>query len=108
MAELPDAIVVKLDELTWGELEELEHLAGPEATDALLTGNVRPSTMVPLLWITLRRTDPEVTIEQVRAIPMSTEISVEGETANPTPNGEVKTLPRSPTSITSAQASSNA
>jgi hypothetical protein len=102
------AIEIRLDQLTWGELEELESLAGPEATDALMAGNVRPSAMVPLMWITLRRADPTVTIEAVRALPMSTEIRVRGETANPTANGEVKRSPRSPTSTTSARASSSA
>jgi hypothetical protein len=85
---MAEDVVIRLDELTWGELEELERLAGPEATEALMAGNVRPSAMVPLMWITMRRADPAVTIEAVRLMPITTPIRVEGEAANPTVGGD--------------------
>jgi hypothetical protein len=103
-----DEIVINLGELTWGELEEVERLAGPEATDSLMAGNVRPSAMVPLMWIVMRRSDPALAIDAVRAMPMTTPIRVEGEAANPTANGEVKPSPDSATSTASARASSGA
>lgn len=101
-----DEIVIRLDELTWGELEELEKLAGSEATDSLMAGNVRPSAMVPLIWITLRRKDPAVTLEDVRSMRMLTPLRVEGEPVDPTVNGASKDSPLSATSSGSVRASS--
>lgn len=62
-----DEIVVRLDELTHGEMEEIEQHAGLEAFEAFLSG--RPSIRVRnvLEWIVRRKVEPGLTLEQVRS-----------------------------------------
>lgn len=81
-----EELVIDLSALTWGELEEIEKHAGPEAASNLMEGKVLPSATVVLLWIIQRRKDPSFTLDDARRLPITTPLRVEnGE--NPTAAG---------------------
>jgi hypothetical protein len=102
-----EEIVINLSQLTWGEMEELEHHAGAEAASALFAGNVLPSATVVLLWIVKRKTDPSFTLDDARRLPITQAVSVD-DTTNPTQGNGAKVSPPSATSTDSAPASSSA
>lgn len=52
--------------LTLGELEEIEQYAGTIPTARFMAGRWSPKVMVAWAWVSLRRTDPAVTIDDVR------------------------------------------
>jgi hypothetical protein len=68
MMELPEEITIDFDELTLGDVEQLEEIAGPEAADRALEGKVGGKALVALAYITLRKTNPEVTLDDVRKV----------------------------------------
>lgn len=70
---LPDGVTIDfypslLDDLSLGELELLDELAGDSWLDELKEGRAKPRTMTALAYIVLRRQYPDVTIEDVRAL----------------------------------------
>lgn len=70
---LPDGVTIDitpslLEDLTFGELEQLDELAGDGALDDITEGRAKPRTMTALAYIVLRRQYPDVTIEDVRAL----------------------------------------
>jgi hypothetical protein len=65
---MTDEPVVLLDPsaLTLGELEEIEEYAGYEALGRMLQGAFSPKVLVILTFLTMRRTNPAVTLAEVR------------------------------------------
>lgn len=64
----PVEVSLDLDSYTNGELEEIEELVGGNLTELTLGKPPPQKVLNGLLWITMRRTDPEVTIEDARAM----------------------------------------
>jgi hypothetical protein len=59
-------VSMDLDSYENGELEDAEELVGGNLTE-LTFGKLPPQkVMNALLWVTMRRTDPDITYEQVR------------------------------------------
>lgn len=90
----PLTLTVDLNDLTLGELADFEDAAGADAVDQLIgaskTGKgeqprMSAKTMVALVWIMQRRTDPSFTLEQARAVKV-TELAVD----TPKKNGRAK------------------
>jgi hypothetical protein len=67
-AEPPIEVSLDLDTYTNGELEELEDLTGVEVS--ALPTNRLPSQKVQnvLVWLTLRRANPDATLDDARAL----------------------------------------
>lgn len=74
-----------LEELTFGEHEELQAIAG-EDYDALLRGQLRPKALTALAYVQLRRRYPDVTLDDVRALKLSV-VRPAGTEPNPTGAG---------------------
>lgn len=74
-----DKVTIDLDELTFGELEEIQTIAGADAAAQLLDGVVSPAALVAVMYITGRKADPKLTLEDVRATKVTkVEIEVVG------------------------------
>ena len=59
-----------LDDLTLGELEDLEtHIGIPAQTliDRFAAGEISAAMMIAVIWVIGRRTDPDLTVDDVRA-----------------------------------------
>lgn len=74
-----------LADLTFGENEQLAEIAG-EDYEALMQGKIRPRALTALAYVKLRRTYPDVTLDDVRSLKMSV-IQPASETPNPTGAG---------------------
>ena len=71
-----EQLVIDLDSLTWGELEEIEGMIGGPATLSMLGGQVFPSAVVAVVFIVKRRDNPQLLIEEIRRIPTSAPIDI--------------------------------
>ena len=71
-----EQLVIDLDSLTWGELEEIEKMIGGPATLAMLGGQVFPSAVVAVVFIVKRRDNPQLLIEEIRRIPTTAPIDI--------------------------------
>jgi len=103
-----EQLVIDLDSLTWGELEEIEGMVGGPATLSMLGGQVFPSALVALVFVVKRRDNPQLLIEEVRRMPTSAPIDIrvgkqddgkENEGVDPTTavasNGDTPSTPSS-------------
>lgn len=79
-------LIIDLEQLTLGDLEEIERLAGADAMGQLFSGQIRASVLVPLLYVYKRKSDPAYTIEDARAVKV-TELDVDLREPNPTERG---------------------
>jgi hypothetical protein len=73
---LPDGVSVEigtsvLEEMTFGELEELAELGGETALEDIAAGRARPKALTALAYLVLRRSYPDVTIEDVRKLKLT-------------------------------------
>ena len=88
---LPEEISLDLDDLTLGELEDIEELTGMSIA-AISTANQDGTTPTRVLramaFVVLRRTIPEVTFEDCRAIRHSMIAGKPEDAADPTPSPE--------------------
>lgn len=57
-----------LNELSVGELVDLTDVAGDDALTDLGSAKVTPKALLALVWIMGRRTNPELTLDDARAI----------------------------------------
>ena len=71
-----------VDSMTLGEVEEFEELTGLSLED-LMSGRRTTKAMSTLIYLQERRTNPEYTIEDARALKIS-ELTVE-DAPDPTP-----------------------
>lgn len=71
-----EKIVVDMDSLTWGELEEIEKMVGGPTTLAMLGGQVFPSAVVALVYVVKRRDNPQLLLEEVRRLPIAADIDI--------------------------------
>lgn len=68
---MAEDIVIDLDTLTIGELEEGERIAGESFRMALEGKGTSMAALVALLFIVKRKVDPAVTLQDVRNMPLS-------------------------------------
>ena len=60
-----------LQDLTMGEIEEIEALAGESIATALAsTGTARTKTLIGIAWVQHRKTDPTFTLDKARKLTM--------------------------------------
>lgn len=71
MAETNETIRFDIDKMTLGELEQIEEIAGLDAVQRLQSGQMTAKTLLAVAFIVKRRTDPQVTLEEVRSIPVT-------------------------------------
>ena len=79
---MDEQIAFDLDEITLGEMEELEDLLGVEAVRDLMNGKGASAKMlVTLVYIFKRRTNPEFTMDEARKMKVTalSEKSAEGK-----------------------------
>jgi hypothetical protein len=60
-----------VDALTLGELVDLGDVIGDDAVAKLGEGKTSPKAVLALVWIAKRREDPTFTLEQARAVKVS-------------------------------------
>lgn len=73
-------IVLNVEDLTLGEIEEMEQAAGLKLSEL---GNGSAKATIALIWISQRRLDPAFTLEDARALKVA-----ELEFADPTAAGD--------------------
>jgi hypothetical protein len=73
MGENPQEIVVDADALTLGDLEDGAKIAGGDLMAALEGKETpTPTALIALLYIVRRKTQPDITLDEVRAMPVKT------------------------------------
>ena len=75
--------VINLDELTYGELDTFESIVGTLPTDGDMSKLPTGKTMIALGLISARRSDPSVTEQDIRDLPMGA-IEMVGSEVDPT------------------------
>lgn len=63
-----EVVVIDANTLTWGELEQVEEVTGRNATAELGRGQPSAKTMTALIWVFKKRTDPNFTLDDARAL----------------------------------------
>ena len=74
------------DQMLWGELSDLEDLLGCSLEDANLA---TAKGVLALAYIAVRRSQPAVTLDSLRALPMTEIELVEDDAVDPTPADKV-------------------
>jgi len=92
---MADDLVIDLDTLTLGDLEEGERIAGDGFRAALeQSGSPTMAALVALVYIVRRRAEPNVTLEDIRNMPITmignVRVKGAGAHANPTSVGDGK------------------
>lgn len=67
----PEPLNINLNDLTLGDLEDIEGVVGPETMRFVLRGDVTPKAMVALVWVAKRRDNPSFTLDDARRLPLS-------------------------------------
>lgn len=72
--ESPTVIDIDFDDLTFGEMEMIEDVIGifPDKVARLETDFPKSKFLTAFAWVAMRRTDPDITVEEVRARKMNT------------------------------------
>ncbi len=70
---------INLNDLTLGDLEDVENVVGPETMRYILRGDVTPKAMVALVWVAKRRDNPAFTLDDARKLSLSL-FTVEADT----------------------------
>ena len=63
-----DTIVLDLDDMTLGELEVIEEVAGAEAVMLLMAKQMTVKALIAVAYVVRRRTNPEFTVEDAKSI----------------------------------------
>jgi hypothetical protein len=89
-------VLLDPNDLTLGELEEIEDYAGYEALARMLAGVFSPRVLVVLTYLTAHRANPAVTLAEVRGWNLE-RIDVEGKKPARKPRPKVvKAAPEEP------------
>lgn len=86
-----ETLKVELDELTIGEVEDIEEVTGrhiAEIGQELVNGPVRAKTLKALTWILKRRDNPEFTLEDARGIKIDVWLNGQEPETQPDPPDE--------------------
>ena len=71
--------VISLDDMTYGEIEAFEDIVGFLPTDGDMSKVPVGKMMVALGYITARREDPSVTVDDIRALPVGSIVMADAE-----------------------------
>ena len=71
--------VISLDDMTYGEIEAFESIVGFLPTDGDMAGVPVGKMMIALGYITARRDDPSVTVDDIRALPVGSIVMADAE-----------------------------
>ncbi len=82
----PRELTLNVNDLTFGELEEIETITGKGVNEMLLNGQPNATLLVAMVWMALRKDDPNLTLDDVRAMSFGelNGISDGGGAPNPT------------------------
>lgn len=84
MSEKQVVKAVRMDEMTYGEMETLEDILGSfPTTEEDFESVPKAKLMIALAFISMRRDDPSVTLDDVRALPAGS-IKMEADEVDPT------------------------
>lgn len=75
--------VISFDDMTYGEIEAFEDIVGFLPMDGDMASVPVGKMMIALGFITARREDPSVTIDDIRALPVGSIVMADAE-VNPT------------------------
>ena len=78
-SEYKDIKVVSLDDMTYGEIEVFEDIVGFLPTDGDMSAVPVGKMMIALGYITARRDDPSVTVDDIRALPVGSIVMADAE-----------------------------
>lgn len=67
----PEPLNININDLTLGDLEDIEAVVGPEAMRLVMRGEVTPKAMVALVWVAKRKAAPGFTLDDARKMPLS-------------------------------------
>ena len=91
--ELPDEVAIDLDGMTLGEIEDVEDLTGMSlgAIGVALSESPSVKVMRALVYVILRRSNPELTFEETRDIELGALQAAmtgggSGDAVDPTPS----------------------
>lgn len=79
--------IIPLEELSMGELDMLEEVGGPTVIDDLSSGRLRPKALLALAYVILRRSYPDVTLDEVRKLKVTVFRPRQRNQPNPTEAG---------------------
>jgi hypothetical protein len=60
-----------LDDMTIAELEEIEELIGGDVLEMMTAGTPKMRLLRVLAWVTMRRSNPDLTMDDVGAMKLS-------------------------------------
>lgn len=86
---MPHTIKINPDDLTLGEVETIEELTGAPLSKLIGNGGVTAKAAVALVYVIRRRSDPDITLEAVKATRLG-DIDLEfvASTPDPTDGGD--------------------
>lgn len=68
---MDEKLDIDINDLTLGDLEDIEGVVGSEAMRLLMRGEVTPKGMVALVWVAKRQTDPGFSLDDARKVQLS-------------------------------------
>lgn len=78
-----ERIDVNINDLTLGDLEDVENVIGADGVKALMRGEVTAKAMIALTWVVKRVEIPGFSMDDARKMPLSI-FSVDGSGLDPT------------------------
>lgn len=66
--EPADVVTLDVESLTFGELCDIEDAVGSEAASTLLSPSPSPKAVTAAIWISKRRTYPDLSFDDVKAM----------------------------------------
>jgi hypothetical protein len=63
-----ETIVLNIDDMDLGELDDIEEIAGPEASALMMSGRMTAKALIAVAYVVKRRDNPSFTIEDARKI----------------------------------------
>lgn len=77
-----DDISIDINDLTLGDLEDIEGVVGTDTMRLVMKGEVTPKAMVALVWVAMRRTDPGFSLDDARKVNLK-QFQFGGDTTDP-------------------------
>lgn len=75
-----------INDLTWGELETIEEIVGRDVMRELGRGTPSVKTIVAVVYVVKRRTDPAFTLDDARTLKVNA-VKIEGQSDPKEPGG---------------------
>lgn len=65
---MDDKIEIDINDLTLGDLEDIEGVVGTDTMRLVMKGEVTPKAMVALVWVAMRQSDPGFSLDDARKL----------------------------------------